>query len=129
MKKIKLLIVDDEVELATTLAERLQFRGLDADAVINCTDAIKQIELKKYDVALIDVKLKRLNGIELMKLLKGQQPKLKVMLITGHGTEEEARKGIKMGASKYLIKPVNINVLIQEINDVLLNSDNSTDNE
>jgi DNA-binding NtrC family response regulator len=121
MNKIKLLIIDDEDDLVNILAERLRFRGFEADAVTNFSDAVKLLEKKEYNLAIIDVKLKGINGIQLMKLIKDEQKEIKVILITGHGTEEEARKGIKLGASKYLVKPVNIDVLIKEINDTVLN--------
>jgi DNA-binding NtrC family response regulator len=119
MNRIKILLVDDEEDLVFTLAERLQFRGYDAEPAINCTDAIKKTENKIFDAAIIDVKLRGINGIELMKMIKELQPTIKVILITGHGTEEEGRKGISHGASDYLIKPINIDILIEKIKKAL----------
>lgn len=119
MSKIKVLIVDDEEELASLLVERLNFRDFDADFAITSADAIKSVENKLYDIAIIDVRLKGMNGIELMKLIMQIQPQIKVILFTGYGTEEEGRRGLALGASKYIVKPINLENLILEILDVL----------
>lgn len=119
MSKIKVLIVDDEEELASLLAERLNFRGFDADFATTSANAIKATENKLYDIAIIDVRLKAMNGIELMKLIIQIQPQIKVILFTGHGTEEEGRRGLALGASKYIVKPINLENLILEILGVL----------
>lgn len=119
MSKIKVLIVDDEEELASLLVERLNFRDFDTDFAITSADAIKSVENKLYDIAIIDVRLKGINGIELMKLIMQIQPQIKVILFTGYGTEEEGRRGLALGASKYIVKPINLENLILEILDVL----------
>ncbi len=119
MNRIKVLIVDDEEELASLLAERLNLRSFDSDFAITSVDAIKSIENKLYDVAIIDVRLKGMNGIELMKLIMQIQPQIKVILFTGHGTEEEGRRGLALGASKYIVKPINLENLMLEILGVL----------
>jgi len=117
--KIKILIVDDEVELAEILEERLNFRGFYAKSVVDHIQAIREAEKTKYDVALIDVKLKGMNGIELMKLLLEMNPELKVILFTGHGSEGEGKRGLESGAVRYLFKPIDLEKLISEINDIL----------
>jgi DNA-binding NtrC family response regulator len=115
MNKINVLLVDDEEDLVTALVDRLNIRGFNADACVNFNDAINQIEKKKYDIIIIDVKLRGINGIRLMKIMKESQPSLKVILITGHGTEAEGREGIMLGAYDYLIKPVDIDTLTEKI--------------
>lgn len=121
MEKVKLLLIDDEEELIFTLAERLMLRGFEADAVTNPADAIKLIEKKVYDLAIIDIKLPGINGIELMKIIREIIPNIKIILLTGHGTPEEGKKAKLDGASEYLIKPININELIGNINKLLFN--------
>lgn len=125
MKNIKVLIVDDEEELADLLAERLKLRGFEADFATSSSDAIKAVEKNNYDVAIIDVRLKALNGIELMKLIKEIRPQMKVILFTGHGSEEEGHRGLILGASQYLVKPVSLETLIFEIYKVLGRSNNN----
>ncbi|MFC2130395.1 response regulator [Bacteroidota bacterium] len=115
MKKLRLLLVDDEEELICTLADRLKFRGFKADAVLNCRDAIKKAEKKQYDVVVIDIKMPGISGIELMKILLHMQPNLKVILITGHCSIEESEEAITNGAFDCLLKPVKIDHLIEKI--------------
>jgi DNA-binding NtrC family response regulator len=115
MSKLKILIVDDEEELVFTLSERLQFRNFDADAAINSGDALRLVHEKKYDVAIIDLKMPVVGGMELMKMIHHISPETKVILMTGHCSEEEGKAGISKGAYDYLIKPVSINVLIEKI--------------
>ena len=119
MEKIKLLIIDDEEDLVTILAERLQFRGFEAVAATDYSGAMNAVNENSFNAAVIDVKLKGVDGIDLMQQIMKIQKDIKVILITGHGTEEEARKGIRLGASKYLVKPININDLISEIREAL----------
>ncbi|MGB9771641.1 MAG: response regulator [Candidatus Kapaibacteriota bacterium] len=114
-KKNKIIIIDDEIEFAELLSDRLSLRGFETEYVTNHFEALKLAEQKKFDIAIIDVKLKGINGIELMKLLLQIQPKLKVILITGHGTEEEKQRGLAFGASRYLVKPIDIENLKIEI--------------
>jgi two-component system OmpR family response regulator len=73
MSKLKILIVDDEEELVFTLSERLQFRDFDADAAVNSGDALKLVQEKKYDVAIIDLKMPVVGGMELMKMITPHQ--------------------------------------------------------
>jgi len=115
MSKLKILIVDDEEELVYTLSERLQFRDFDADPAINSGDALKLVHVKKYDVAIIDLKMPVVGGMELMKMIHHISPETKVILMTGHCSEEEGKSGISKGAYDYLIKPVSINILIEKI--------------
>ncbi len=93
----------------------MQFRNFDADAAINSGDALRLVHEKKYDVAIIDLKMPVVGGMELMKMIHHISPDTKVILMTGHCSEEEGKAGISKGAYDYLIKPVSINVLIEKI--------------
>jgi two-component system NtrC family response regulator/two-component system response regulator AtoC len=117
--KTKVLVVDDEEDLVYTLAERLEFRGMVADAAINGTEAIKKMEKNKYDVTIIDMKMPGLNGIELLNIARHLQPSTKIILVTGHGTVEEGTKSKALGATDYLVKPIKINQLIEKINSAI----------
>ena len=116
MPDIRVLLVDDEEELVYTLVDRLEFRGYYAEAVLNGADAIKKIGHKYFNVVLLDVKMPELNGIEVMKMILKIQPKVKVILMTGHGTVEEGEQGMAEGAYDYVIKPIDLDVLISKIN-------------
>ena len=117
---MKILLVDDEEELVSTLAERLSFRGIDADWVTSCEDALKKVETEKYDLAVLDVKIPRISGIELGKRLKEKDPKMRFIFMTGHGSDDDFKAGsAEAGAEYYLVKPVNIELLIEKMKKVL----------
>ncbi|RJP19740.1 MAG: response regulator [Candidatus Omnitrophota bacterium] len=115
MKDFKVLLIDDEAELVFTLAERLVIRGIDAAAVTNGEAALKILEQKEFDVVLADVKMPGLGGIDLTKKIKKEHPHTQIILMTGRGSEEESTQGLREGAFDYLLKPVDINILIDKM--------------
>jgi DNA-binding response OmpR family regulator len=117
---MRVLLVDDEKELVSTLAERLALRGIEATWVISAEDALRSVESEAYDVAVVDVKIPGISGIELKKRLQKKRPKMKFIFMTGHGSEADYEAGsIEAGAGYYLAKPVNIRVLIEKMNEAL----------
>ena len=117
---IRVLLVDDEEELVSTLAERLSLRGIEADWVTTAEGALRQVETGAYDVAVLDVKIPKMSGIALKKMLEEKCPHLKSIFLTGHGSEDDFVKGTaEAGADYYLIKPIDINQLIQKIKEIL----------
>jgi len=117
---MRVLLVDDEEELVSALAERLSIRGIEADWVTTGEDALKRIQSETYDLALLDVKLPRISGLELKKLIQEKNPKMKFIFFTGHGSENNYRVGsAEAGSQYYLVKPVNIDVLVKKMNEIL----------
>jgi len=115
---MRLLLVDDEKEFVATLAERLSLRSIEADWVTSAKEAEKIIETKHYDLVLLDVKMPRVGGRELKKIIEKKLPGIKTIYLTGHGSEEDYHAG-SAEAEYYLMKPININDLIEKINDAL----------
>jgi DNA-binding response OmpR family regulator len=114
-----ILLVDDEAELVSTLKERLSFRGIEADWVTTAEEALEKVEEQEYDVAVLDVKIPRISGLTLKKLLEEKRPRLKFIFLTGHGSEEDFRIGTaEAGESYYLIKPVDLNLLIEKLKEI-----------
>jgi DNA-binding response OmpR family regulator len=114
------LLVDDEIELVTTLAERLSIRGIKADWVTSAKEAIERVKNRAYEIAVLDVKLPRMSGLELKRKLEAMRPELKFIFLTGHGSEEDSRKGrAEAGEYFYLVKPVNIDVLVGKMKQAL----------
>ena len=119
MNRYKILIVDDDEELAYPLSERLNFRGFDVEVATNWADSLKLFEYHSFNLALLDIKLPGMNGLDLMKMMKNIQKDLKIILMSGHGTEEDAKECISKGACVLMIKPIKIDVLIKKINEIL----------
>lgn len=121
---MKVLLVDDEKELVSTLSERLSLRDIEADWVTTGEDAIKNVESKTYDVAVLDIKMPRIGGIEVKKKLEEKNPNLKYIFMTGHGSEEDfMAASSESGAEYYLVKPVNIDELIRKMKEILVNKE------
>ncbi len=120
MTKIHVLLVDDEEELVSTLAERLSLRGIDADWVTSGEEALERVEREAFDVAVLDVKIPRISGIKLKTKMEKIRPGMKFIFLTGHGSEDDFRTGAaETGAAYYLAKPVNIDNLIGRMREAL----------
>ncbi len=108
---MNVLLVDDEQELVSALAERLGLRGIDATWTTSGQEAIALLEKQTFDIAVLDVKMPNMGGLELKRRLEELQPGLRFIFVTGHGSEEDFRTGSSEAAS-YLVKPVSIDALI-----------------
>ena len=117
---MRVLLIDDEEELVATLAERLSFRDIDADWVTNGHDALKKLYNAAYDVAVVDVKMPGISGIELKRMMAAKYPKMRFVFVTGHGSEEDFKEGSEEvgGAGFYLVKPVEIEELITKLDEI-----------
>ncbi|MFH1349753.1 MAG: response regulator [Pseudomonadota bacterium] len=117
---MRVLLVDDEKELVTTMAERLFLRGIDADWATSGEEALRRIEAGVYDIAVLDVKIPKISGLKLKKILQEKCPEMKFIFLTGHGSEEDYKAGLaEAGADYYLVKPVNIETLVERMKEVL----------
>jgi DNA-binding NtrC family response regulator len=112
----KVLIVDDEVEFASTLAERLALRNYDVKAVYNAEDAIAGAQSDPPDVVLLDLRMPGISGLEVLKTLKKFDPTIEVILVTGQPETEGTGEGIPTGLFDYIMKPVDMGELIVKIN-------------
>ena len=115
---MKVLLVDDEVELVSAMAERLGFRGVDADWTDNGEAALEMASKTVYDVAVLDMKMPRLSGLELMERLSFHYPDMKFIFLSGHGSEADFKAGCAAGCN-YLIKPIQLEDLITRINEAV----------
>jgi DNA-binding response OmpR family regulator len=113
---MKILLVDDEEELVVTLAERLSIRDIDADWALSGEDALRLAEKQHYDLAVLDMKMPKMNGLQLKAELQKMAPAMHFIFLTGHGSEEDFEAGASAaGEDYYLIKPVNIQELVAKI--------------
>lgn len=113
--KIKVLIVDDEVEFASTLAERLELRGFQATSA-NCgEDAIACVLSSSPHVVILDIQMPDLNGYEILETIKDTNPATEVILLTGYGAIKNGIYGVVQGAFDFLMKPVSMTTLLEKI--------------
>jgi DNA-binding response OmpR family regulator len=112
---IRLLIVDDEVGFVNILAKRLSKRNMEVTSAYTGTDAIQILRKQDFDVAVLDLKMEEMDGIEVLKIFKKMDPKMVVIMLTGHGSEQAAREGIEFGAFDYLTKPCELEELLAKI--------------
>lgn len=119
-KTLQLLLVDDEEGFVDVLGKRLSRRNLRVTAVCTGTEAIRKLRRTDFDVAVLDLKMEDMDGIEILKIFKKMDPDMPVIMLTGHGSEQAAEEGIKCGAYDYLTKPCEMEDLIQKIRSAVL---------
>ncbi len=119
MENLKILLVDDEEEFVTTLAERLELRGLQARAALNGEDALNMIEADTPQIVILDIMMPGLGGFEVLRRIKAQYPQIHVILLTGRGSTDEGIKGMQLGAFDYLMKPLDIEELIKKMQEAI----------
>ncbi len=118
MENIKALLVDDEEDLISTMAERLEYRDVDAEVAFTGAEALEKVEKNKYDVLVIDLKMPGLSGSDLIRTIQKTHPDVPILLMTGHGMNLE-NLDIPPGVSNYLPKPVDINDLIDKMHEAI----------
>jgi len=112
---IKLLIVDDESRFLDAIATRLRKRGFDVKTATNGHDAIELARTDKFDVALLDLKMPGMDGSEVLRQLKQEHRFLEAVILTGHGSLENAVELTKLGAFGYLPKPYELEKLLDTL--------------
>ncbi len=114
-KQIKLLIVDDEEDFLDSIAERLGLRDFDITTASEGSLAIKLAKKGKFDVAILDLRMPGMDGMELLQILKKKHKFLEVIILTGHGAIDTAVEATKLGAYSFLEKPVDFEKLLEEL--------------
>jgi DNA-binding NtrC family response regulator len=115
MAEYRVLLVDDEEEFVSALAERLMLRGIEVDSALNGEEALARLVEKEFEVVILDVLMPGLGGLEVLKQIKSTHQNTQVILLTGHGSTREGIEGMRLGAFDYLIKPVDIEELLEKM--------------
>ncbi|MGI6638526.1 MAG: response regulator [Desulfobulbus sp.] len=111
---IKILLVDDEKPFVDTLAERLAMRGFVARVAYNGLEALKAVE-QPTDVIVLDLRMPGMDGFEVLRNVKKNNPLVQVIILTGHGGDAEEQTAYRMGAYNFLRKPTEIDDLLGSI--------------
>lgn len=114
-RKMRVMVVDNEREFAATLAERLRLRKIEAESVYTGEEAVAKAPLFLPDVVILDLHLPNLSGLEVLSQVKVIDPAIEVILLTGQGSFEAGFTGMELGAFDYLIKPVDLVLLMEKI--------------
>ncbi|WDP88569.1 MAG: response regulator [Desulfobacter sp.] len=113
---MKVLFVDDEKAFLDTLTKRLEKRGMEPAAVYGGSEALAFLAGHgKTDVVVLDVKMPGMDGIETLKAIRAEFPLVEVVMLTGHATVDSAIEGMKLGAFDYLMKPCNLDELVEKL--------------
>ena len=111
----KVLLVDDEREFVQTLSERLIMRDMGSAVAYDGESALTMIEEEEPEVMILDLKMPGIDGIEVLRRVKGSRPDIEVIILTGHGSEDDRKVCMDLGAFAYLQKPVDIELLSETL--------------
>ncbi len=117
MREFNILIVDDEQEFLDITVKRLEKRGLKAKGAESGEKALEILEHSYTDVVLLDVKMPGMDGIETLRRIRTMKPLIQVVLLTGHASVDSGIEGMKLGAFDYLMKPIELEPLIEKLAD------------
>lgn len=126
---IRLLLVDDEKGFVDVLSKRLAKRNIHATQAFSGTEGIRLLRRSDFDVAVLDLKLEDMDGIEILKIFKKMDPSMPVIMLTGHGSEKASIEGMRYGAFDYLTKPHELAELVEKINEAIRRRERTDDTD
>ncbi len=115
----RILIIDDEKSIRTSLREILEYEKYEVDEAVDGLDGIGKIKNKKYDIALCDIKMPKLDGIEVLEKSRELNPDVQFIMISAHGSIETAVEAVKKGAYDFIQKPPDLNRLLITVRNAL----------
>ncbi len=116
-KPIRLLIADDEEDLVTFLAHRLRKQGLDVTVAMSGAEAVSAASQMTFDVAIVDLRMPDMDGIQVIEQLKSLQPHIEVLMLTGHGGHDTAWEAGRLQAFRYILKPHDFDDLVKLVHE------------
>ena len=123
--RINVLLVDDEEGYVNVLSKRLSRRNICVTPFLKASDAIQALRKKDFDVAILDLKMEDMDGLEALKIFKRLYPPMEVIMLTGHGSQKAATQGLSLGAYDYLTKPCDLDELLAKVKDAYLKKSSS----
>jgi DNA-binding NtrC family response regulator len=115
----RILIVDDESSVRNSLKEILEFEKYEVDIAVDGEDALKTLKNEEYDLVLCDIKMPKIDGMEVLEKAMQLYPDIKFIMISGHGNVDTAIEAVKKGAFDYIPKPPDLNKLLITIKNAL----------
>lgn len=114
-KQPRILIVDDDENITTVFQMNLEGKGYEVETAKNGAEALEKTRHMFFNLALIDIRLPDIEGTELLELLRETAPKMRMIIVTGFPSLQNAINAVNKGADGYLLKPVNIEQLLKKI--------------
>jgi len=105
MRKIKLLLVDDEADYVRTMAERMEMRDVGSRVALSGEQALQMVQEDAPDVMILDLRMPGIDGMAVLERVKQTHPHVQIIILTGHGSDVEEREARRLGAFEYLQKP------------------------
>ena len=126
---VRLLLVDDEKGFVEVLAKRLAKRNIHVTQAFSGAEGIRRLRHTDFDVAVLDLKLEDMDGIEILKIFKKMDPGMPVIMLTGHGSKKASIEGLRHGAFDYLTKPHELAELVEKINEAIRRGERTDDTD
>jgi len=117
--KYKILLVDDDETIRSTMKAILEDEGYSVDSASNGKEAIQKTQEQSYNLALLDIRLPDMEGVELLKLMKEPMPRMRKIMVTGFPSLQNAVEAVNKNADAYLIKPVDVDKLLATVKEQL----------
>ncbi len=114
-----IMVIDDVLDAGILIKKILERKGHNVSVFTEEEDAVEHVKGHKVDLAILDIKLKKMSGVELLEELRKIDPDLKVIMLTGYPTMETAQESLKLGASEYLLKPIDVDELTEKTEQAL----------
>lgn len=119
MDEWRVILVDDEEEFVTTLAERLSIRGIRTRTALDGESALRKVAEDAPHVLVLDVMMPGMRGLDVLRAVKRDHPGVQVILLTGQGSTKDGIEGMREGAFDYMMKPFNIENLMAKIGEAV----------
>jgi DNA-binding NtrC family response regulator len=111
----KVLLVDDEKEFLEIMTERMKSRGIDVTTATSAHQALEIIEKEAFDAIILDFQMPGMDGMDALKAIKAKKPEAQIILLTGYATIEKSVEAMKFGATDFIEKPADLEVLAEKI--------------
>ena len=118
-KHARILVVDDDETIRNTIKAILEDEGYLVDSAATGSEAVQKTKKTAYNVALLDIRLPDMEGVELLKLIKDTVPRTRKIMVTGYPSMQNAIAALNKNADAYLVKPVNIEKLLNTVKEQL----------
>ena len=127
--KGRILVVDDEKDFRDFITETLSETGLEVNQAASGAEALEFLTKTQVTAVLADLVMPEMTGLELLKAIRKRWPLIKVVILTGYGTVQNAVEAMKLGAFSFVLKPLDVDALLNEIYGIFNGIFSHVDNE